>query len=183
MEHVKWIFSGVGVAVVSALLALMISRQRKASALRNAASHGGAVPDAVAHSALSQQKNFMGVHVRVSRRVAVGDFCELPIRKDYILRVTLDDIRPLPSRSTSLSDPTLGAELSFTSRWVHPGAHAIETGSNRFLVPSLSGMEETQCVYGFNGDAVTMYFFRICVPHINPQARTVDLDFVVLRPR
>ncbi len=182
MEHIKWVFSGLGVAILSALF-VWLRHRRQAHVVPAAPSSPPPAPalQAAVADLTPASLPFKAIHYRVQRRIALGDYCDLPIRPDYLLRATLNDIREFPSPPSPYSEPICCAEFTFSSRWVFPGAQATETGRNRFLIPPLAGIEETQCVYGFVTQANISYFFRVCVPHVNPQTKVAEIDFVVFR--
>jgi hypothetical protein len=190
MQHIQWIFSGIGVAIISALAFWWRTRHQNKSVAASAPV-GTAASSATLSTEteelnaddkrrLKERQRVEAQRVYKTQRVAIGDFYtfEMDIWK---MKAEVVDIREVEVKQLYHTKNEMMVHLKIGNRFMFAGGQAQQVGENEFLIPKLQGMEEAQCVYGFNNDERYFLFIRICVLHINAHARTADLNFVGLR--
>jgi hypothetical protein len=187
VQHIQWIFSGIGVAVLSALTFWWRShhqaRHQKSSSplpVSNELQAEGAEARSVEDKRRTKERQRVEAQrVFETQRVAIGDFFSFEM-DIWHLKVEIVDIRDVEVKELYHTRTEMMVHVKVGSRLMFPGRQVQQVGENEFLIPKLQGIEEAQCIYGFSNDRSFFVFMRVCVLHINAHARTADVNFVGL---
>lgn len=182
LKNKEWIFSGVGVAVLSIVIALCSRLWRRfhhredANMLDVAAetSPTRESRDVIAPSNYEGDRN-----VRYSAgiiKIKNGDYADLPS-----IRSTLSGNVRLTVKAVELNSvgaPYARIHIDLGGALAAGGDLVKKSGVNEFLVPVKKGEEEDNSIIHIFSPRNCFIFERLYVSHINPHSGEVEIDYV-----
>jgi len=175
----EWIFSGVGVSVLSVTF-FFLHRFRSA--------HSPALQPAIAVDTPTTVKTAETVskqmfYVSDITRIKNGEYFILPKlgpHADSSVRITLKEIE-----NSTKSKPRARLQVDVGGSIVVCGSSVEKITTNEFLFPAregCAGVEEDYSAFQFFTTYPTAFiFFRVFVSHINAHAGEIEINFVQVR--
>ena len=181
METIKWVFSGIGVAILFGVARLVYTRVRGVRAAEAGAPTPEKAPETSAPSVEGRRQYSKPEWVDQTVRIRVGDYFDFRFAGPTI-RIGVTDIRTapvsLPGFPGSVSQE-LCAELTveggipeFTG-----GPKTTRVAASTFLIPPGQFPQAEKSLFSFVTVPSELRFARITVVHINPQDRLVEVNF------
>lgn len=171
----EWIFSGVGVFVLSGIV-FAINRARSAHA---PAPKAVSATEASMNVKAAEPETRTMLYVSDTARIKNGDYIVLP-RLDSItdspVRVTLKEIDCLET-----TRPRARLHVDVGGALVACGCAVEKLATNEFLVPVRAGEEEDYSAFHFFTYPTAFLFLRVFVSHINQHAGEIEICFVQIR--
>lgn len=184
MHTIEWVFSGIGVLVVSWIGFLICSRSNRS--VRTAPTGPtSATPISLAASTTAllheNRKASLDYWINATVRIRKGDYYS--VGDDFrAMRISVTDIRAasIPDKWGDIRKDQLAVELEidFGGGVVYGGASTVGVGVNKYLLPRMEHEESPESIYMFHTRDDHSVFLRICVTHINAHDACADVNVV-----
>jgi hypothetical protein len=182
-KNSDWLFSGLGVVVLSFLGREIWQRFGPKKILQPPSTEISVTvqppPPTIAEKAY-QPVNLDRVFI--TKRVKAGDYIDLVRDRDRRIRITVAFIenmeitRKYKSEAETVAAVSLNIDLG--GAVAHAGINVRENGVNRFTMPQSAAQESEDSIYHFHNSVSYSSIFRVYAEHINPQAGEVDLNIL-----
>lgn len=171
----EWIFSGVGVFVLSGIV-FVVRRVRSAHAPAPESVSAVELPKNVVAAAPESK---MMLYVSDTARIKNGDYFVLPKpdpMSDSPVRITLKEID-----YSETAKPRARLHVDVGGALVACGCAVEKVATNEFLLPARAGEEEDYSAFHFFTYPTAFLFLRVFVSHINQHTGEIEINFVQAR--
>ena len=175
ISNKEWIFSGVGVFVMSGIFLLI----RKFRSTHTRAPQSASVLDAPVIIKVAEPVSKKMLYGAGITRIKNGEYFLLPksdLWANSQVRITLKEID-----TTNSSVPRARLHLDIGGALVACGCAVKKIATNEFLLPARAGEEEDYSAFHFFTYPTAFHFVRVFISHINPHAGEVEVNFVQVR--
>lgn len=178
----RWVFSGVGVLVLTLIISPSLSwlRTEKPEVT-------GAAPSANGNDSAQGEPLSLRRHIH-RQRVAVGDYIDITV-EPWVVRVMVQ--RVATEQVGASGGPVLGAKeepiaqlhVDLGGALIHGGAHCVNVATNTFVVPQVGVAhdEDVASLVAFRNTRDHSWFVRVAAEHINVAAQTADISIVLIQ--